>query len=101
MAKDYARQVRDHFGDRVSEIRLYGSAARGDWTDESDIDVLVLLDSEKEGDMEWLIKEAYRIGLKERHLLLQPVMLAVGEFQRLMDRERRFARDVMSEGMAL
>ena len=100
-AAAYAREVRASFGPRALGIRLYGSAARGDWSVDSDVDVLVLLDREEPDDMERLVKMAYRIGLTERRLLLQPVMLTAGEFQRLIDRERRFARDVVREGIAL
>lgn len=98
--RQYAGLVRKRFGERVTGVWLYGSAARGDWTDESDIDVLVLLSHEETGDMEWLIATAYRIGLAERHLLLQPVMITQKEFDHLVDRERRFARDVLREGIA-
>lgn len=98
--RQYAASVRKHFGTRVTAIWLYGSAARGDWTADSDIDVLVLLDHEAEGDMEWLVQTAYRMGLGERHLLLQPVMLTQAEFDRLEARERRFALDVLREGVA-
>ena len=98
--RDYARMVRDHFGERVRAVWLYGSAARGDWVKESDIDVLVLVDREAAGDLEWLIATAYRIGLAERRLLLQPVMLTQREFDDLAARERRFARDILREGIA-
>ena len=98
--RDYTRLVRDHFGEQVRAVWLYGSAARGDWVAESDIDVLVLLDHEASGDLEWLIATAYRIGLAERHLLLQPVMLTQREFDDLAARERRFARDILREGIA-
>ncbi len=100
LAREYGRLVRDHFGERAGNIWLYGSAARGDWTDESDVDVLVLLHSEEDGDMEWLVGTAYRIGLMERGILLQPVMLTATEFDRLAARERRFALDVLREGIA-
>lgn len=100
LARDYAGLVREHFGERVRDIWLYGSAARGDWTEASDIDVLVLLHREDAGDMEWLVGTAYRIGLAERHLLLQPVMLTTAEFDLLAAKERRFALDILQEGMA-
>lgn len=100
LVREYAGLVREHFGERVGNIWLYGSAARGDWTDESDIDVLVLLHQEEADDMEWLVTTAYRIGLAERHLLLQPVMLTTAEFDHLVARERRFACDILREGIA-
>lgn len=98
--QEYARLVREHFDSRVTAIWLYGSAARGDWVLGSDIDVLVLLEGEQDHDMEWLVATAYRIGLAERHLLLQPVMLPKAEFDRLLARERRFALDIVREGIA-
>jgi len=100
LVRRYAALVREHFGQRVTAIWLYGSAARGDWTESSDIDVLVLLDREEASDMEWLVSTAYRIGLSECHLLLQPVMLTQAEFDHLVARERRFAGDILREGIA-
>ncbi|MCY7359602.1 MAG: nucleotidyltransferase domain-containing protein [Rudanella sp.] len=44
------REVTDimlrHYGDRLAKIILYGSYARGDFHDGSDVDYLVLLDDE-------------------------------------------------------
>jgi len=100
LVHNYARRVREHFGKRVRNVWLYGSAARGDWTTESDIDVLVLLYHEEEGDIEWLVETAYRMGLSEHGLLLQPVLLTTKEFDHLATRERRFARDVLRDGIA-
>lgn len=34
----------DAFGDKINRIVLYGSYARGDFTPESDIDVMILID---------------------------------------------------------
>jgi predicted nucleotidyltransferase len=101
VAQQYAGEVRTRFGDRVRGIWLYGSAARGDWCEESDIDVLVLLDVVSDADSDWLVKRAYRLGLMEKGLLLQPVMLTAAQFDRLVSRERRFALDVLREGVTL
>ena len=38
----------DAFGDKVNRIVLYGSFARGDFTSESDIDVMLLLNCKHE-----------------------------------------------------
>ncbi len=100
LVREYADEVRAHFGERVRDIRLYGSAARGDWTEDSDIDVLVVLYAEEPGDMEWLVNTAYRMGLCERRLLLQPIMLTAEQFDDLVSRERSFAVDILREGIA-
>ena len=35
---------REHFGDKFCHVILYGSYARGDYDDESDIDIMILVD---------------------------------------------------------
>jgi predicted nucleotidyltransferase len=40
---DFARRVRAALGDRVVDLRLFGSKARGDDDPESDLDVLIIV----------------------------------------------------------
>jgi len=40
----YCRILQQHFGERLLGVLLFGSIARGDWTKESDIDLLVVVD---------------------------------------------------------
>jgi len=101
LAKEYAGDVRAHFGGRLDSVVLYGSAARGDWTPESDVDVLVLLDRVSPEDGEWLVDRAVALGLLGVGLLLQPLFMSVADFGRLKARERRFALEVEKEGVEL
>lgn len=39
---DFSRQVKDILGDKLSKVILYGSYARGDYRENSDIDIMVL-----------------------------------------------------------
>lgn len=98
LAEAYAGQVREHFGPRVHRIRLYGSAVRGDWTPESDIDVLVTLDDVSPEDADWLSAQAFHMGMVGTGLLLQPVFMAEKHFAHLLARERAFALAVEREG---
>ena len=41
--KDFTETMKNHYGDRLSKIILYGSYARGDFNEESDIDFMVVL----------------------------------------------------------
>lgn len=41
--EEFRRRVRELLGDRLRDLRLFGSQARGDTHNESDIDVLVLV----------------------------------------------------------
>ena len=40
------KRIRDSFGDKVKQIILYGSYARGDYDNESDVDIMVVVDDE-------------------------------------------------------
>lgn len=40
----YCRILQEHFGERLLGVLLFGSVARGDWTKDSDIDLLVFVD---------------------------------------------------------
>lgn len=101
IAESFASAVRGHFGDRLASVILYGSAVRGDWTPESDIDVLVMLDRVTPEDADVLAREALQLGLLDHGLLLQPAIMSKSQFDHLLQRERAYALSVANEGIAL
>lgn len=40
------KSIRESFGEKVNKIILFGSYARGDYNEESDVDILVVVDDE-------------------------------------------------------
>ena len=48
ISKEYVTEINNIFGDKLRKVILYGSYARGDFDDESDIDVMVLVDMQDE-----------------------------------------------------
>lgn len=44
VSKEVIDQVFDYLGSKIYKIILYGSYARGDFTSESDIDIMILID---------------------------------------------------------
>ena len=40
----YVAEIRKIYGSHVKQIILYGSYARGDYTADSDVDIMILLD---------------------------------------------------------
>ena len=101
LARAFAGEARTHFGERLRDIRLYGSAARGDWQDDSDVDVLVLLDTVKSEDRAWIAERATHLGILDAGILISVVTLTAAAYQELRDRERLFAAEVDREGIAL
>ena len=47
-ARTVSQVAKEVYGDRLVEVWMYGSRARGDWTDESDLDLLIVLDKDLE-----------------------------------------------------
>ena len=87
-------------GDRLRRMILFGSIARGDFADESDIDVAIIIRG--------LTRELKRQILDRvaegeiKHLTpVSTLLLSEDEFNRLKRRERRIALDIEREGVPL
>ncbi len=85
---------------RLVELRLFGSKARGDSDQESDIDVLVVLE-----DYDWEVEKAvcdlcFAINL-EFHVLLSPVLYRRSEFDSDLTRITPFYQAVTREGIVV
>jgi predicted nucleotidyltransferase len=102
----FADRVRARFGKRLSRIVLFGSRARGDVTEESDIDVLVLLrcpvadETRATRDVWEIVEEVLRV-VPGVYVPLAPIVLAEERFVELKRLERSFALDVEAEGIPL
>lgn len=46
IVREFKKALQDLYGDRLGDVVLYGSYARGDYDDESDIDLMVILTDE-------------------------------------------------------
>jgi hypothetical protein len=101
LARAFAGEAKAHFGERLRDTRLFGSAARGDWQEDSDVDVLVLLDNVTSEDRAWIAERANQFGIFGAGILISVVTLTAADFQHLRDRERLFATEVDREGIAI
>lgn len=99
-AREYARRVRAALGDAVADMRLFGSYARGDATDGSDIDVLVVLRSRDHHAR----RVAYDLSADlsfELGITLSPVVFDAPTWHKYQQQERPLARAIDREGIAL
>ena len=96
----YADREARRFGNRLRFVRLFGSWARGEAHEESDIDVAVVVDGLVFA--EWLLSvgDAADVAL-ETSVFLSPFVVSGERFDELLRRERRIAADIMSEGILL
>jgi predicted nucleotidyltransferase len=92
--------VRTRFGERVQSLALFGSRARGDVHEDSDIDVHVAVDG-----LTWQEKrEVYGFAgdvLGSHDVLLSPLVMSTEHFAHLRVRERAIAEEIGKDGIPL
>lgn len=79
----------------VSAVVVFGSVARGDWNDESDIDVLVVADDLPDAPLERLAA----VGAPEDRV--EPVVWSVADWQRERRRGNPIVADALAHGVWL
>jgi predicted nucleotidyltransferase len=97
---EFSRWLRQRFGARVSELSLFGSRARGESHEGSDVDVLVtivqLTSSER-----WEIGQQSGDALTRWDVLLSPFAVSTDHMAELRARERRIAREIDRDAIPL
>ena len=91
--EEFARAVEDALGDAIHEIVLYGSTARGEATEQSDVDVLVVLDERTPTDE--VFRLAFDIGIRY-DVAVMPHLQTREHFE--SRRDHPFLKNVLHEG---
>lgn len=98
------REVRDSIrslvGDRLRAVVLFGSKARGDFDDESDLDIAVLVEGLERTLKRKIIDVIAHIELKHG-TPMSALVVSWEEFCSLRKQERRIAMDIEREGISL
>jgi predicted nucleotidyltransferase len=94
LAKDFARTLKDAAAERII---LYGSVARGEDTEESDVDILVL-SRDKRATRKQVIKRAIDV-LLDTGTYISVKVLTPGEYEQLQD--THFIRQIREEGVVI
>jgi predicted nucleotidyltransferase len=93
-------EVRKVLGGRSFRMVLFGSKARGDWDENSDIDIALIVDGMDRQLKNRLIDLVADVELE--HLVpLSVLFFSTEEFERLRARERRIALDIEMEGIPI
>lgn len=87
-------------GARLREIRLFGSYARGDWDEESDVDVLILTEDLEAGERERLIGVTVSVSCAGGPWV-SPLLLTVERLEELRADEKIIAKDLDREGITV
>lgn len=94
----FADQVRARYRDRVKRTVLFGSRARGEGHEESDLDVAVILTGADQPDRRALIDLSTDIFL-ETDIRISPLVLSQDEFDTLLRLRRGVALAIRDEGI--
>lgn len=98
----FARAVRDRFGARASEIVLFGSYARGSAHEDSDVDVLVVVDDLTDREELEVLDLADAIKRSSAEWVgIAPLPLSTARATELRSRGRALWTDIAAEGVRL
>jgi predicted nucleotidyltransferase len=91
------------FGPRLSEVVLFGSWARGEAGDESDVDVLVVVADLTESERRDVLDLAYDVALirSDEPIVLSALALSTSQVASLRARERLLLREIDRQGVRL
>ena len=87
-------------GDNLLSVHLFGSRARGEGTEESDLDVLVLVKKKDRALCRRIVEESLEVDLKYG-TNLAPTILTAEEYRQNREYGTPFYRNVEREGVSL
>jgi len=96
----FAGELRRRFGEAVIEVRLFGSFARSEAYEESDVDVAVVLAHADWNTRREVIDLATDVGLP-LDLLISPTVFDRETYERWREQERPLVMDIEREGVSL
>ena len=97
---DFVTECRTAFNDKLCDVRLFGSYARGDYDEESDIDLMVIIDM-RNADGKKSRYDICRIAAKlelKYNVTISPILYGKEEYD--MRKSFGFCRNVESEGVS-
>jgi predicted nucleotidyltransferase len=98
----YKGALVERFGERLRELILFGSYARGEAHEDSDVDVMVAVEGLTEAERGEVIDLAYFQGLAvDDTTLLSPLPYSTEQAARMRAGGRRLFSDIDREGIPL
>ena len=98
--REFASLVRKSLGDRLIDIRLFGSRARGDARTDSDYDVLVLVQHSSAEVSKLVLAAAFDLGL-EHEVYISPRIIEKSVIDDPVWRTTSFVKAIEKEGVPI
>ena len=102
VAEKFAEEAGRIYGDKLHSVILYGSCARGDYQDDSDIDLLLLMNVSREQlseERRKIFSMADRLDL-EYEVVLAPVLQSYDVYEKYLP-VSAFYQNVQREGVKI
>ena len=98
--KEFVEKLKESFGERVKQCVLFGSKVRGDFDEESDIDILVVLDyvTNYEREKIWMIADDM---ILKYGVLISPRVIDTKEIVAKQRYGVLFYREIEKDGVRL
>jgi len=97
----FATGLRQRFAARLRDLRLFGSYARGEAREDSDVDVLVVLDRVDREDDRHVTDLAADLIWELHGVVISPLVVSAPQLAEWKARERRLPLDIEREGLPL
>jgi len=90
----------EYFGDRIQRIILYGSYARGDYNNNSDVDIMILVnDMPNLKDDKFVSRLSYNY-MYDYNILFSIMLQSLSKFENVID-FYPYYRNIVAEGLFL
>ena len=102
IVSNMAHQIKAELGEKLNSVILYGSYARGDFEEYSDVDVMVLVNTPHEHIKKYwdtIVNIAIELGW-ENNLLISPVIQSIEIFEKYKEASG-FYKSVIAEGVQI
>lgn len=98
--REFVARARTMLGAELKEARLFGSRARGEGHERSDLDIALIVGTGGRAHRRRLYDLAFDAGLAHG-VELAPLVFEEQQFEELRQRERLIAREIDDEGIPL
>ncbi len=98
----YLTEIQNIYGSHLKSVILYGSYARGDYTEDSDIDIMILVDLANE-EIDSYLDPLSEIGFQyniKYDIWIMPIVKNIKHFQRWVS-AYPFYQNIQKEGVTL
>jgi predicted nucleotidyltransferase len=99
----FVDRLLDRYGEELLKVVLFGSKARGDFDDESDLDLLVVIKQQEDGYRtcwEGIVDIAWEIGLGYG-IVISPLVKEDSSYEQMRHHPLLLARNIDRDGIEL